>query len=161
MNVAQANAIDQTVDEIMDEVTRARTQERSINEAGIRRAVIRTIEDYVSADPMPVHAGPKVRSGDPATSRRAALDNLPRRNNQYRRIITLLADRPSWTPTAEEIGAQSGIRLNSVSTRLSELERAAWVNVIDRSGKRQTYQISTRGLLRYRIATQQESRGTA
>jgi hypothetical protein len=161
MNVAQANAVDQTVEEIVEELRRARMQERPISEEDIRHAVIRVIEDYVLADPMPVHAGPKVRSGDPSTSRRAALDVMPRRNNQYRRIITLLGDRPGWQATAEEIGAHAGIRLNSISTRMSELERAAWVNVIDRTGKRQTYQISTRGLLRYRIATQQESRGTA
>jgi hypothetical protein len=115
--------------------------------------------DYAdSTPPSPIRSGPKARSGDPSTSKLAALENLPRRQNQHRHIITLLCNQSGRAGSAEQIADALNMRLNSVSTRMIELVRSGWVDIIEPTGdeKRQRYQISTRGLLRYRIARQQE-----
>lgn len=86
-------------------------------------------EPAVAAAPALDPQGPKARSADPSTSHRASLDNAPRRESQRGRILELLATQSvgkAWL--AEEIAEQTGIPLNSVSTRMSELERGNWVS---------------------------------
>lgn len=78
---------------------------------------------------VPRETGPKARASDPDSSHRAALDNAPRRHSQRGRIIEMLATEKigkAWL--AEEISEQTGIPLNSVSTRMSELVVGGWAN---------------------------------
>lgn len=85
----------------------------------------------------PLRQAPKARRSDPMPSHRAALDNAPRRESQRHRIIELMATMwvgKAWL--AEEISDQTGIPLNSVSTRMSELVNGGWVG--DAGPKRQT-----------------------
>lgn len=78
---------------------------------------------------------PKVRSTDPPTSKAAAVNNRPRAGSQRARLLEVVVfhsdpapgPRPKYGVTAEEAAKATGIRLNSASTRMSELLRGGWV----------------------------------
>jgi hypothetical protein len=89
------------------------------------------------AAPTPIRPQPtvpretvaKARASDPATSHKAALDNAPRRSSQRGRILeTLVTVQVGKAWLAEEISDQTGLPLNSVSTRMSELVAGEWVS---------------------------------
>lgn len=88
--------------------------------------------------------GPKARRTDPSTSHQAAAANLPRRDTQQRRIVEYLVkekrrmDELFRGRTAEHLHFALDLRLNSVSTRLSELE-GAWVQVVGEENGKSLY----------------------
>ena len=90
-----------------------------------------------------VPESPKARSTDPSTSKEAAVHNRPRAGSQRARLLEAIVfhstpgpgPRPRNGLTAEEAAKQTGIRLNSASTRMSELLRGGW---IEESGQRRT-----------------------
>lgn len=76
--------------------------------------------------PSVTGAVPQSRPTDRPTSRQAWLDNLPRARTQRRQIMEAVERSPHGL-TAEEAAHATRQPLNSTSTRLSELERGAWV----------------------------------
>lgn len=79
---------------------------------------------------------PKSRSTDPPTSKAAAVHNRPRAGSQRARLLEAIVfhSNPAPSPrtryglTAEEAAEATGIRLNSASTRMSELLRGGWIS---------------------------------
>lgn len=68
---------------------------------------------------------PKVRRGDPETSWAAWILSLPRMPRQRAAIVrSLLQDGPA---TQDELALRLDMRVNSVSTRISELVKAGYV----------------------------------
>jgi hypothetical protein len=91
------------------------------------------------ADPYPGEvigtATPKHRKTDPAASRKADLQNLPVRDSQRWKVLRYLSSLTSGK-TASEIAEGTGIPLNSISTRMSELVQGGWAEVRgERHGK--------------------------
>jgi hypothetical protein len=72
-------------------------------------------------------AGPKARTTDPNTSKAAALANKPRAGSQRARLLQVVIDKGAIGATAEEAAKATGIRLNSASTRMSELVRGGHI----------------------------------
>lgn len=93
--------------------------------------------------------GPKSRTGDPSTSKKAADKNKLRRGAQYERITAFVANAPRGV-TASDISEGTGIRLNSASTRLPELERGGWVEVAGERNGRSTYVPTPKAIAAYR-----------
>lgn len=83
----------------------------------------------------PVPASRKVRSTDPATSRQAALEALPRQGAQRRRILEAIASTGIRGLTYDDVSERLQMRGVSVSTRISELARGGW---IEARGERRT-----------------------
>jgi hypothetical protein len=103
------------------------------------------------------HQAPKVRTSDPDPSREAALQNAPRRSSQRGRILELLCIIPSGRGyLAEELSEQTGIPLNALSTRMSELVKGGWANThgLKRETKHgvvaTTYQATMKARLHFR-----------
>jgi hypothetical protein len=69
---------------------------------------------------------PKTRKADQAHVRETALRNAPRRGSQRDLIVRQLW-RSAVPRTAEQLADSTGIPLNSVSTRMSELLVGGWV----------------------------------
>jgi hypothetical protein len=91
-------------------------------------------------------AAHRARTTDPATSHAAAEDTRVTRENQRGRIVaacarwiadvnTIRAAAGRTLPTAEQLTEYTGIPLNSVSTRLSELCDAGYLRVADDHGR--------------------------
>lgn len=89
---------------------------------------------------LPTH--PRARSTDPSTAHRAWLENLPRAGSQRDRILralALVARRGGGILTASlrsgltagRVAEVTGLPLNSVSTRCSELKAGGWIEVAD------------------------------
>lgn len=82
-----------------------------------------------------VPESPKARSTDPPTSKAAAVHNRPRASSQRGRLLEAIVFHSNPAPgpraryglTAEEAAEATGIRLNSASTRMSELLRGGWI----------------------------------
>ncbi len=70
---------------------------------------------------------PKSRSTDPRTSKAAALANKPRAGSQRARLLEAIVGRDPTGMTAEQASRATSIRLNSASTRMSELMRGGWI----------------------------------
>lgn len=69
----------------------------------------------------------KARSMDPSTSKTAALRAKPRAGSQRQLLYRAVAAAGPRGMTAEEAAKATGIRLNSASTRMSELVRGDWI----------------------------------
>lgn len=95
---------------------------------------IELLDDFVVCRPEALE-GPKARSGDPDTSKLAALRNEPRRGTQRATILGWLRVYAGHGDgrTADEIAIVAGLPLNTVSTRMSELERGGHV---EKTGER-------------------------
>jgi len=78
-------------------------------------------DDLFSFDPRL-----KARTTDPRTAKWAALANLPLKDTQRREILEIHLDHPAGL-TDDECSRFTTIRLNSLSTRRSELERGGWL----------------------------------
>lgn len=83
----------------------------------------------------PVPVSRKVRSTDPGTSRRAALEALPRQGGQRRRILEAILQTGIRGLTYDDVSERLHMRGVSVSTRISELARGGW---IESHGERKT-----------------------
>jgi DNA-binding transcriptional ArsR family regulator len=83
----------------------------------------------------PVAAHRKARTTDPATSRQAALEALPRQGAQRRRILEAIAQTGIRGVTYDDVSERLAMRGVSVSTRISELARGGW---IEARGERRT-----------------------
>lgn len=68
----------------------------------------------------------KARSGDPDTSKRAAFANLPLKGTQRREILDIHLANPKGL-TDDELSQLTSIRLNSLTTRRSELYQGGWL----------------------------------
>lgn len=68
----------------------------------------------------------KARNTDPATSHRAAFANLPLKNTQRRLILEIHLAHPKGL-TDDELSQLIGMRLNSLTTRRSELFQGGWL----------------------------------
>jgi hypothetical protein len=98
---------------------------------------------------------PKARSTDPPTSRKAAVHNQPRAGSQRARLLEAIVfhsnpapgPRPRNGLTAEEASKMTGIRLNSASTRMSELLRGGWIaeqgERVTEAGEKATVYVAT------------------
>ena len=73
------------------------------------------------------HQGPKARTTDPNTAKAAAIRNRPRAGSQRERLYAAVRSAGPRGMTAEEAAGKTGIRLNSASTRMSELVRGDWL----------------------------------
>lgn len=71
--------------------------------------------------------GAKVRSTDPTTSRLAFLSNQPRAGTQRAKLLEAVKSARFDGMTAEQAATAAGIRLNSASTRMSELMRGGHI----------------------------------
>lgn len=95
----------------------------ALEEIGVARG-----QHFVVVPKAEVESRPKARATDPATSRKASLDNLPRRDNQHGKLLEVIALAPDGMTAEEACKAAGDLRLNSGSTRLSELVRAGWLD---------------------------------
>ena len=77
---------------------------------------------------VPVPEAPKHRSSDPQASKKADLQNVPVRNSQRWKVLRYLSSVTSGK-TASEIAEATGMPLNSISTRMSELVQGGWAVV--------------------------------
>jgi hypothetical protein len=68
----------------------------------------------------------KSRGSDPDTSRRAALANLPLKHTQRREILDIHLAYPAGL-IDDELDQLTDIRLNSLTTRRSELFLGGWL----------------------------------
>ena len=68
----------------------------------------------------------KARATDPDTCREAALANLPLKDTQRREILELHSRHPDGL-TDDECSELCSIRLNSLTTRRSELYQGGWL----------------------------------
>jgi len=95
----------------------------------IRRFTVKRerLLDALGVKPETLSEGPKARSTDPPTSKTAALRNKPRAGTQRDRLLSAVASTARHGMTAEEAALRTGIRLNSASTRMSELLRGGHV----------------------------------
>jgi hypothetical protein len=84
-------------------------------------------EEGEEASPQLRLDGPKARSTDPSTSKEAALRNKPRAGTQRAKLLGAIVAAGPRGMTAEEASRDTGIRLNSASTRMSELIRGGWI----------------------------------
>ena len=101
----------------------------------------------------PAPARTKARATDPSTSRRAALEAVPRQGGQRRRIVgALVAYYPAGL-TYEEVAHEARVSLTGVSTRLKELEVGGWAAP---DGERRT--AGAGGLARVWVATDKARR---
>ena len=103
----------------------------------------------LSVESLDRNDGAKARSTDPDTSHESAKIVFPRRPSQRRRILLSFFNVPyDQGQTAWEIHEAVGLPLNSVSTRMSELERGGWVVVkgdrrnSDQGNPNQIYRLS-------------------
>jgi hypothetical protein len=104
---------------------------RALEELGIRHGQSFVISPEASGQDSLLDT-PKARSSDPKTSKTAALRNKPKRESQRGRILDMLVEERSRYVffagmTASVIAEKLTIPLNSISTRMSELERGGWV----------------------------------
>jgi DNA-binding MarR family transcriptional regulator len=78
---------------------------------------------------------PKVRKTDPETAQQAWIKIIPKVGTQRYRLLEALRIGDS---TQDELAAMTGMKINSVSTRLSELLKAGWIEVTgdERNGQR-------------------------
>lgn len=83
----------------------------------------------------PVPAGRKVRTSDPSTSRKAALEALPRQGGQRHRILAAIVQTGVRGLTYDDVSERLKLRGVSVSTRISELAQGGW---IEEHGHRRT-----------------------
>jgi hypothetical protein len=68
----------------------------------------------------------KARTTDPDTSKQAALANLPLKDTQRREILEIHLAYPKGL-TDDELSQLTHIRLNSLTTRRSELFQGGWL----------------------------------
>lgn len=86
------------------------------------------IEACVFRSPLPTGTvGPKARTTDPSTSKLAALRNQPRSGTQRAKLLAAVKSARFEGMTAEQAAAAARIRLNSASTRMSELMRGGHI----------------------------------
>lgn len=115
----------------------------------VERVLLKTSRRF--CEQLVAQPEPKARATDKRTSHQAAASNSRIRKGQQEKIFAYLAEHPHRCDTAETIATVTFLRLNSVSTRMTELVRAGWVDCFDQGGRRNCYKVSTRGLLHYRL----------
>lgn len=93
--------------------------------AGTVPVLVEPVKDRPSDEPVT----PKASSGQRSTAKAMS---EPRRGSQRDRIVRSMFSYEERT--AEQIAARTGLPLNSVSTRLSELVEGGWMEVVDESG---------------------------
>jgi hypothetical protein len=85
------------------------------------------IEECEWRGAMPTGSGAKARATDPGTSKAAAAHAKPRAGSQRQRLYIAVRAAGPRGMTAEEAAKATAIRLNSASTRMSELVRGDWL----------------------------------
>lgn len=68
----------------------------------------------------------KARGSDPETSKKAAFANLPLKDTQRREILEIHVKNPDGL-TDDEVSQLTSMRLNSLTTRRSELFQGGWL----------------------------------
>lgn len=120
----------------------------AINAEGIRPGEEFTIQRYVSPT---ANAVGKSRHGGPGTSPAAAKLNFPSSGSQRGRALAEVQARGAAGATRDELQVATGIDLQSLSPRISELKDGGWIEpngqtrTSDEGAQMEVYVLTLRG----------------
>lgn len=103
------------------------------------------------------------RRTDPATSANAALKNLPRSGSQRDRALVMVAVSGDRGCTRDELQRRTGIDLQSLSPRISELKSGGWIEAApttrpsDEGADMEVYILTQKGRLEFALGVQNAS----